>query len=53
MFTELLQAEIWRKRLEEAGYRVVPEKWQPGAAEAAPREAAARRPTPALALSKA
>lgn len=29
MFTELLQAEIWRKKLEAAGYRVVTEVWQP------------------------
>ena len=29
MFTELLQAEMWRKKLESAGYRVVPEAWPP------------------------
>jgi hypothetical protein len=27
MFTELLQAEVWRKRLETAGYRVILEPW--------------------------
>jgi hypothetical protein len=29
MFTELLQAELWRKKLEAAGYRVLPEAWPP------------------------
>jgi hypothetical protein len=28
MFTELLQAEVWRKRLEAAGYRVILEPWE-------------------------
>lgn len=29
MFTELLQIEIWRKKLENAGYRVIAEAWEP------------------------
>lgn len=29
MFTELLQAEIWRKKLEAAGFKVLPEAWPP------------------------
>ena len=29
MFTELLQAEVWRKRLESAGFRVILEPWEP------------------------
>ena len=28
MFTELLQAEVWRKKLEAAGFRVLPEAWE-------------------------
>lgn len=28
MFTELLQAEVWRKKLEAAGYRVIPDAWE-------------------------
>lgn len=27
MFTELLHAEVWLKRLERAGYRVILEPW--------------------------
>jgi hypothetical protein len=27
MFTELLQAEVWRKKLENSGYRVILEPW--------------------------
>ncbi len=29
MFTELLQAEVWRKKLEAAGFRVILEPWEP------------------------
>jgi hypothetical protein len=34
MFTEMLQAEIWRKRLEAAGFRVLNEAWVPPGDEA-------------------
>jgi hypothetical protein len=33
MFTELLQIEIWRKKLESAGYRVLSEAWEPSRSE--------------------
>lgn len=50
MFTELLQAEVWRKRLEASGYRVILEPWErPRPRIVAERERfdRAMRPTPA------
>ena len=42
MFTELLQAEVWRKKLESAGFRVLPEPWEPSRAPHRVRDAPER-----------